>query len=97
VVPAPAPTPDILKRNSQDFISSKSQRKKVSAGRIIGEGAKNIRTGPGTKYTVKAQVMPGESVKVLGSSSGSGGYSWIRIRTAKGDEGWIAAHLIAIQ
>jgi len=58
-------------------------------------GEKNIRSGPGTKYSVRHLAYPGDRVRVLESSQDAGGYIWYKVYFPKsGADGWIAGQLI---
>jgi serine/threonine protein kinase, bacterial len=58
-------------------------------------GSKNIRTGPGTNYSVKDTVYPGDHVRIIASGSDRGGYPWYKIYVPKsGAKGWIGAQLV---
>lgn len=83
-----APTPDILRENL-----ARDQR---AIGRIIGEGLKDLRIGPGKTFAIKSKVKSDEYVKVLRKSSDANGNKWFLIQTSKGTEGWIAGHLVDI-
>lgn len=63
---------------------------------IVGDaGAKNVRSGPGTKYDSPHVAYPGDRVKVLATSRDEGGYTWNKIYFPKsGAEGWVAAQLL---
>jgi serine/threonine protein kinase, bacterial len=63
---------------------------------IVGDaGAKNIRSGPGTKYDSPHVAYPGDRVKILASSRDEGGYLWHKVYFPKsGAEGWIANQLL---
>jgi serine/threonine protein kinase, bacterial len=59
-------------------------------------GSKNIRSGPGTKYSVQHVAYPGDRVRIVESSQDVGGYTWYKVYFPKsGAEGWIAAQLIS--
>jgi serine/threonine protein kinase, bacterial len=65
---------------------------------IVGEsGSKNVRSGPGTSFSVTAAVEPGDRVQILGSTRDAGGFIWYRILIpSNGRQGWIAAQLIKL-
>jgi cell wall-associated NlpC family hydrolase len=46
----------------------------------------NLRTGPGTSYSVIAQLPRGTTLEVLGQQAG-----WYRVATARGTVGWVVA------
>jgi serine/threonine protein kinase, bacterial len=64
---------------------------------IVGEpGYKNIRSGPGTSFRAAHIAYPGDRVRVLESTSGSGGYTWYKVYFPNsGADGWIAGQLIS--
>ena len=51
---------------------------------VGGELTLNVRTGPGTRYRIIAQVPTGEEVALLEERDG-----WARVRLAGGQEGWM--------
>ena len=63
---------------------------------IIGQSdSKNIRTGPGTNYSVRHVAYTGDRVRILDSSTDSGGYIWYKVYFPNsGADGWIAGQLI---
>jgi Bacterial SH3 domain len=70
----------------------------MSNATISGESEqKNIRSGPGTVYKILHTADPGDRVKIIGSSSDSGGYLWYKVNLLKsGVQGWIAAQLVVV-
>jgi tetratricopeptide (TPR) repeat protein/SH3-like domain-containing protein len=48
----------------------------------------NLRSGPGLDYEIVDRLEYGETVTLLEGPRKEGGYSWWRIRTADGQEGW---------
>jgi tetratricopeptide (TPR) repeat protein/uncharacterized protein YgiM (DUF1202 family) len=48
----------------------------------------NLRSGPGLDYEILDRLEYGETVTLLEGPRKEGGYSWWRIRTADGQEGW---------
>ena len=57
---------------------------------IVTTTGLNIRSGPSTDYPVIAGITWGDSVAVLGQSSGG---AWIFVRTNDGTQGWITRSL----
>lgn len=51
-------------------------------------GGINIRTGPGTNYSILARTESNVSYPILGAAG-----KWLKIRLANGAEGWVAAWL----
>lgn len=57
------------------------------AGTVLVKPASlNVRSGPGTKYSVLFGVRSGDRLMVLEESEG-----WIRVRTTSGKEGWVSS------
>lgn len=52
----------------------------------------NVRTGPGTNYSVVTTVNKGASGTVLDSQKG-----WYKLKFANGTSGWIAGWLLSVQ
>ncbi|MCM1983112.1 serine/threonine protein kinase [Lyngbya confervoides] len=65
---------------------------------IIGKaGQKNIRSGPGTDFSVRHIAYPGDRVQVISEDYDKGGYLWYNIYFPNsGAEGWLAAQLLKI-
>ena len=63
---------------------------------IVGQsGSKNIRTGPGSNYSVQHIAYPGDRVRILDSSNDSGGYVWYKVYFPNsGADGWLAGQLV---
>ena len=53
---------------------------------VKGEVLLNVRTGPGTEFRAIGAITTGDAVELLQQGEG-----WTRVRTEKGDEGWIPA------
>src|SRR5262245_14977488 len=51
---------------------------------VKGEVLLNVRTGPGTEFRSIGAITTGDAVELLQQGEG-----WTRVRTEKGDEGWI--------
>jgi serine/threonine-protein kinase len=70
----------------------------VTNAKIAGtSGTKNLRSGPGTQYSILASLPTGEKVKILNRDQDSGGYLWYKIyHPSSGTQGWIAAQLVKI-
>jgi serine/threonine protein kinase, bacterial len=64
---------------------------------IVGEpGTKNIRSSPATNQTVLYHGVPGDRIRVTGTSRNSDGHLWYRISLPNGDEGWLASQLVKL-
>jgi serine/threonine protein kinase, bacterial len=63
---------------------------------IVGNaGSKDIRSGPGMKYSAPHIAYPGDRVKVIASSRDEGGETWYQIVFPKsGAVGWIQSQLL---
>lgn len=62
-----------------------------TATATIGTGALNVRSGPGIAYNVVTVCYQGQVVTLLGRNSSN---SWVKIRVAAGQEGWVNASYI---
>ncbi|MDJ0576542.1 MAG: SH3 domain-containing protein [Xenococcaceae cyanobacterium MO_234.B1] len=64
---------------------------------VAGEpGIKNIRSGPGTVYSIVGKISTGSRVKILSQKQDRGGYLWYKIyNPSSKTEGWMAAQLIS--
>ena len=76
--PAPKPTPPTDSTNAS----------------VVGSDSKNVRSGPGTGYSIKYSVSPGTRITILDSAQDSGGYTWHKIAVSGSGQGWIAAQLV---
>ncbi|GAP97504.1 serine/threonine protein kinase [Leptolyngbya sp. NIES-2104] len=65
---------------------------------LVGEaGSKNIRSGPGTKFSTLHMAYPGDRVRILETAQDAGGYTWYKVYFPKsGADGWIAAQLVKV-
>ena len=80
--PTPSPTPTPVDRTNATIVSAEA-------------GSKNIRSGPGTNYSVQHIAYPGDRIIIQTSATDSGGYTWYKVTFPKsGAEGWIAAQLV---
>jgi SH3 domain protein len=64
----------------------------ASAAYIRDEIRINMRTGPGSEYTVLKSLTSGDQVTRLGGDG-----EWTRIRTTEGREGWVPAGYLSDQ
>lgn len=80
--PSPKPTPTPTPSNTNAAIVGSPE-------------SKNIRTGPGTKFSTKHMAYPGDRVRIVGQRKDGGGYLWYEVLFPQsGVRGWIAAQLI---
>ncbi|MEM8502181.1 MAG: serine/threonine protein kinase [Cyanobacteria bacterium P01_D01_bin.1] len=80
--PTPTPMPTPVDRTNATIVSEES-------------GSKNVRSGPGTNYSVQHIAYPGDRVIIQNSSADTGGYTWYEVTFPKsGAEGWIASQLV---
>lgn len=52
----------------------------------------NVRSGPGTQYTVLGQVRPGDALDITGRTADN---RWLRVNF-NGQEGWVSAALFSV-
>jgi hypothetical protein len=81
----PAPTPAAT---AAPPASSSGVAQGTSAHVTVNPATLNVRSGPGTNYSVLFGLKGGDRLEVLESSD-----KWIRIRTQDGKEGWTAGWL----
>lgn len=95
-VAPPSPTqsnPPTQAPSTQAVASSRTNATIVSKE----SGSKNIRSGPGTNYSVSHTAYPGDRVLIRATTQDSGGYTWHKIYFPNsGAEGWIADQLLKI-
>ena len=48
------------------------------------DGFLNVRSGPGTEFSILREIYPGDQVKVLGRNG-----NWLRVRLLNGPKGWV--------
>ncbi len=82
--PAPTPPPAATAAPA----SSSGVAQGTSAYVTVNPATLNVRSGPGTGYSVVFGVKGGDKLQVLESSD-----KWIRVRTQDGKEGWTAGWL----
>ncbi|MBE2224444.1 MAG: SH3 domain-containing protein [Anaerolineae bacterium] len=58
---------------------------------VVNTGQLNLRSGPGTEYSVVASVFNGHVVQLLGRNTFS---TWLKVRLFDGQEGWSNAKYI---
>ena len=72
----------------------------VASGDLItgtvasGDDRLNVRSGPGTAYSIVAKAMPGESYPVIGRSADG---AWLQISRGGGETGWVSAAYLQIE
>jgi hypothetical protein len=76
-VTAPQPDETVLRIGGQATI-------RTTAGDDL-----NMRSGAGTGFNVVTQVRPGTVVTLLDGPVDSNNYTWWRVRTPSGQEGWV--------
>lgn len=67
---------------------SSSQQAQAAPTATVVAGALNVRSGPGINFPVLAKLYQGNVVVLIGRSSDS---SWVKVRLAPGQEGWVNA------
>jgi uncharacterized protein YgiM (DUF1202 family) len=63
----------------------------VTPTAVVNTGALNVRSGPGVGYSVVTWVQQGQTLHLLGRNANS---SWVQVRTASSQQGWVNASLI---
>lgn len=59
-------------------------------GKVTSSTNLNVRSGPDTKYPVKASLVPGEVIILLSESNG-----WYKVKLSNGTIGWASSSYIA--
>lgn len=66
----------------------------TTTGRIVTDGSRlNVRSGPGTNYSIIAKVASGQSVQLMGRSA-DGAWSQIALPDQPAGLGWVASRFI---
>lgn len=64
---------------------------------VIVAGGANIRSGPGTNYSIVTTASYGETLKLLQDSRiDSYGYQWLKVEKSNGLWGWIREDLVEV-
>lgn len=87
------------------MIQSKEKPKEEKKKEVIEENgfltvnvsALNFREGPSLKNKVKRILPNGEKVENLKEQKEADGYTWTKVKDAKGETGWIATIYADIQ
>ena len=97
VAAAPAPTETTTSGTTADSSASTTAPTAVAAtttGRIVTDGSRlNVRSGPGTAYSIIAKVASGQSVQLMGRSA-DGAWSQIALPEQPAELGWVASRFI---
>ncbi|MGB7413330.1 MAG: hypothetical protein WA902_03895, partial [Thermosynechococcaceae cyanobacterium] len=93
--PAAAQTP--AETVSQPKSPATSQVPQTNAT-IAGEpGSKNIRSGPGTGFSVRFETNTGSRAKIMSQRRDRDGYLWYQVYIPNANaQGWIAAQLVSL-
>lgn len=79
------------------WASNESNKGQAAAGYIesayVSARRLNVRSGPGSEYSVIAELLQGDSVICVGRAQSSDGGTWVRIRSGS-FEGWVNQKLI---
>ena len=60
-------------------------------GKVTSRVNLNVRSGPGTSYSLKSSLRPGQVVVLCGKSNG-----WYKIKLSNETQGWVSSNYIAI-
>lgn len=63
----------------------------ISAAGVVTASRLNMRTGPSTDYSIMHVLWQGNTVKVIGQSSG-----WYQIRLSDGRTGWVSGTYLSV-
>ena len=76
---------------SGDYVSIASQGSSFSAMGRVNATSLNVRTGPGTSYSVKSKLSNGSQVSITEKSNG-----WYKISSSNGVNGWVSGDYIKL-
>ena len=94
VADGPAPTATVTTATPNDSPARNSDTA-TTTGRIVTDGSRlNVRSGPGTDYSIIAKVASGQSVQIMGRSA-DGAWSQIALPDQPAELGWVASRFIA--
>ncbi len=79
----------IFSAASADAVASLDDYTEKAA--VIGSDTTNIRSGPGTSYSIVTTLSPGTAITIIGESG-----DWYQIRMANGATGYVANWLVEI-
>ncbi len=82
-----------IKLSGTDSTSSGSQSSTSSSATAVTTDALNLRSGPGSSYSVLKTLPKGQTVTVVDQSNPS----WIKVKTSDGKEGYCSAQYLSIQ
>ncbi len=57
----------------------------------------NLRSGPGTDYSILDKLRRGTELTILGVVKGSDGDQWFQVRTPDRKEGWVHSNYVTLQ
>ena len=96
-VPAPSDTPTVTPTPSPEPTATATLTPTVAAtptpaeATVIGLQTANLRSGPGTAYSVVGQIASGERFEIIGKNPDG---SWWQIEQADGNLAWVLASLV---
>jgi uncharacterized protein YgiM (DUF1202 family) len=62
----------------------------IGSNVVVNSNNVNIRSGPGTTYSVTGQLSTGATAQVIGGPTSGNGYTWYKIQYQGSVTGWIA-------
>ena len=90
--PTLAPSPTLIPTRVQRPTLAPSPTALDTTPRVTANLNSNVRSGDGTGYPVIANLLEGETARVIGVSAGGSG--WYFIELPNGDRGWIAPSIV---
>lgn len=109
-LPMPSSSFDITNRNFSGKLSTaiREMLNKTAGGsqgeggtavnelvKVIANGSLNVRSGPGTSYSVVTSITNGTIVtRIRKSVADANGYTWDKIRLSNGTEGYVATNYL---
>lgn len=108
-LPEPSSANDIINRDFSGKISNAIRNMLEETGqggteggievneqvKVIAEGSLNLRSGPGTSYSIIASIAEGTIVtRIKEAVTNANGYIWDKIRLNNGTEGYVATNYL---
>lgn len=87
--PAPAPVPEPVRVEPEPATPAVVEEPVIGTVRVTAS-ALNVRAGASTDAEVVKQVRKGESLSLLREDE-----SWMKVRLASGETGWVAARFVS--
>ncbi len=95
--PTPEPTPETTPEPTVAPTATPEPTRVVAQAdgmqAVVTNNVLNVRSGPGTNYTLQGQVSRNDKLKVLGKNAEG---TWIKVVTPSGSEGWVILTYVSL-